>query len=77
MKIFITVVGAGLLALSCVTASDARSHAKRHSPTQSQADYYRSDYDTVRDRGFPPLMPAFVMNAAPTAAVELRMQPRL
>ena len=50
MKTFIKVIGAGLLTLSCVTASDARSHAKRHSPIQSEADYYRSDYDTTRDR---------------------------
>ena len=51
MKTFIRVIGAGLLTLSCVTASDARSHAKRHSPIQNEADYNRSDYDTVRDRG--------------------------
>jgi len=52
MKTFITVIGAGLLTLSSVTASDARSHVKRNSPIQSEQGYYRSDYDnTVRDRG--------------------------
>ena len=40
MKTFITIVGGGLLALSCVTASDARLHAKRQAPTQSEPSYY-------------------------------------
>jgi len=50
MKTFVTVVGGVLLALSCVTASDARSHAKRQAPTQSEAVYDRSDSNTTRDR---------------------------
>jgi hypothetical protein len=39
MKTFLTIVGAGLLALSCVTASDAREHAKRQAPTQGEPSY--------------------------------------
>ena len=42
MKTFITMMGAGLLVLSSVTVSDARQ--------QSGADYYRSDYNSTRDR---------------------------
>ena len=45
MKTFLTVVGGALLALSCVTASDARPHAKQQTPTQSG-----SGYDTTGDR---------------------------
>ena len=40
MRTFITIVGAVLLALSCVTASDAREHAKRQAPTQSEPTQY-------------------------------------
>ena len=47
MKTFVTVVGGVLLALSCVTASDARSHAKRQAPTQSEPTYY--DQERGRD----------------------------
>jgi hypothetical protein len=49
MKIFVTVVGGALLALSCVTASDARQHTNRKAPTQSES-YYRLDYYPARDR---------------------------
>ena len=45
MKTFLTISGGILLALSCVTASDARQHAKQQAPTQSG-----SGYDTTRDR---------------------------
>ena len=40
MRTFITIVGAVVLALSCVTASDAREHAKRQAPTQSEPTQY-------------------------------------
>jgi hypothetical protein len=50
MRPFITGIGAGLLVLSYVTVSDARTHAQRPSPTQSAVDYNRLDYDAVRDR---------------------------
>jgi len=40
MKTFITIMAAVLLALSSVTASDARSNGKRQAPTQSQPTYY-------------------------------------
>ena len=45
MKIFITMMGAGLLVLSSVTVSDARQHARQ----QIGADSYRSDYNNTRD----------------------------
>ena len=45
MKTFITMMGAGLLVLSSVTVSDARQHARQ----QSEADSYRSDYNSARD----------------------------
>ena len=47
MKTFLTISGGILLALSCVTASDARSHAKRQAPTQSEPTYY--DQERGRD----------------------------
>jgi hypothetical protein len=50
MKTIFTISGGVLLALSCVTASDARQYAKRQTPTQSESSYDRSDYDTTRDR---------------------------
>ena len=50
MKTFVTIVCGVLLALSCVTASDARQHAKRLSTSQSEAVYDRSDSNTTRDR---------------------------
>ncbi len=50
MRPSITIMGAGLLVLSYATVSDARSHGKGQSPTQSEADYYRSNIDTTRDR---------------------------
>ena len=46
MKTLITMMGTGLLVLSSVTVSDARQHARQ----QSGADYYRSDYNSTRDR---------------------------
>ncbi len=49
MRSFLTVIGAALLVLSYVTISDARPHAKWLGPTQSGADYNRSDYDSSRD----------------------------
>ena len=39
-----------LLVAASLTSSDARSHAKRQAPTQSQSSYYRWNYDTTRDR---------------------------
>ncbi len=36
MKTFLAIAGGVLLALSCVTASDARSRANRQAPTQTQ-----------------------------------------
>ncbi len=50
MKTFLTIAGAVLLALSCATASDARQHAKRVSPTQSEPVFNSSDYNPTRDR---------------------------
>ncbi len=50
MRFFITIAGAVLLVLSSVTASDARLHAKRQAPTQSELSYYGSNSDTVRSR---------------------------
>ena len=47
MKTFLTIVGGILLALSCVTASDARQNAKRQAPTQSEPTYY--DQERGRD----------------------------
>jgi len=47
MKTFLTISGGILLALSCVTASDARSHAQRQAPTQSEPTYY--DQERGRD----------------------------
>ena len=47
MKTFLTISGGILLALSCVTASDARSHAKQQAPTQSEPTYY--DQERGRD----------------------------
>jgi len=43
MKTFITIVGGLLLTLSCVTASDARSHAKRQAATQSEPSSYNQE----------------------------------
>ncbi len=40
MKTFLTISGGILLALSCVTASDARSHANRWAPAQGEPSYY-------------------------------------
>ena len=39
MKTFVTVVGGMLLALSCVTASDASPHNHRLRPTQAEVFY--------------------------------------
>ena len=47
MKTFLTISSGILLALSCVTASDARSHAQRQGPTQSEPTYY--DQERGRD----------------------------
>jgi hypothetical protein len=47
MKTFLTISGGILLALSFVTASDARQHAKRQAPTQSEPTYY--DQERGRD----------------------------
>ena len=43
MKTFVAIVGGVLLALSCVTTSDARVHAKRQAPTQSEPSYYNQE----------------------------------
>jgi hypothetical protein len=47
MKTFVTVVGGALLALSSVTVSDARPHAQRQAPAQSEPTYY--DQERGRD----------------------------
>ena len=47
MKTFLTIVGGVLLALACVTASDARQNVKRQAPTQSEPTYY--DQERGRD----------------------------
>jgi hypothetical protein len=49
MKTFLTIVSGVLLALSCVTASDARQNVKRQAPTQNKPTYY----DQERDRPSP------------------------
>ena len=43
MKTFLTIVGGVLLALSCVTAADAKLHAKRQAPTQSEPSSYNQE----------------------------------
>jgi hypothetical protein len=40
MKTLTAIMGGLLLTLSCVTASDARVHAKRQAQDQSQPTYY-------------------------------------
>ena len=47
MKTFLMISGSILLAFSCVTASDARSHANRRAPTQGEPSYY--DQERGRD----------------------------
>jgi hypothetical protein len=49
MRTFIAIVGGGLLAITCATASDARQHAKQVRPTQNEPIYY-PDYNNTRDR---------------------------
>ena len=46
MKTFVTISGGILLALSCVTASDARPHANREGQTQSEPSNYNPDYNS-------------------------------
>ena len=46
MKTFVTISGGILLALSCVTASDARPHANREGQTQSEPSNYNPDYQS-------------------------------
>ena len=43
MKTFVTIVGGVLLALACVTASDARQNVKRQAPTQSEPSSYNQE----------------------------------
>ena len=47
MKTFLAIAGGGLLALSCVTASDARSRTNQQAPTQiptqSEPTYYNQE----------------------------------
>ena len=52
MKTFLTISGGILLALSCVTASDARPHAQRQAPTQSKSPCYDTDYSQRPTRGW-------------------------
>ena len=49
MRLLITILGTGMLALSSVTVSDARQQ-KRLNTSQSEAVYGRSDSNTTRDR---------------------------
>ncbi len=46
MKTFVTISGGILLALSCVATSDARLHANRQAPTQSEPSNYNPDQDS-------------------------------
>jgi hypothetical protein len=55
MKTFITIMAAVLLALSCVTASDARSNAKRQAPTQVPTQSQPTYYDQERGGGDCPI----------------------
>ena len=48
MKTFVTIAAGVLLALSCVTASDARPHAHGQGQTQSEPSDYNPDYDSKR-----------------------------
>ena len=43
MKTFIAIVGGLLLTLSSATASDARQHANRQAPTQSEPSSYNQE----------------------------------
>ena len=74
MRTFVTVAGSVLLTVSCVTASDARQHARQQSPTQSQTIYNNSDYNNTRNRDIPafilPVFPNCML--APQTAAERR-----
>jgi len=49
-KTFVTFSAGMLLVAASATSSDARQHAQRQALTQSESSYYRSGYDTARDR---------------------------
>jgi hypothetical protein len=48
MRTFIKIAGSVLLTVSCVTASDARQHARQQPTTQRQTIYDNSDYNNTR-----------------------------
>ena len=52
MKTFVTVVGGIFLAVSCVTASDARPQPNREGPTQSEPPYSDADYSQRNTRNW-------------------------
>ena len=49
-KALLTFSATILLVAASATSSNARPHAQRLNPTQSQSVYYHSDSDTSRDR---------------------------
>ena len=49
-KMFLTFSASILLVSASVMSSDARPHAKRQAPTQSEFSFYRSDDGSARDR---------------------------
>ena len=81
MKTFVTISGGILLTLFCVAPSDARLHANREGPTQSEPSYYYPDYDSQTntrnwDNSCLHSVPAMDW-CNPDGAVERRAQPRL
>ena len=48
-KTLLTFSACMLLVAASATSSDARPHAKRLSPTQSESVYYPSDSNSMRD----------------------------
>jgi hypothetical protein len=48
-KMLLTFAASILLVAAYATSSDARSHAQRLSPTQSESVYYHSDSNSMRD----------------------------
>ena len=80
MKTFLTISAGILLTLSFVATSDARPHANREGPTQSEPSYYNPDYDSQRntrnwDNSCLHSVPAVYWCSQ--TAVEGRAQPRL
>ena len=50
MNKFLTISSAILIALSCVTTSDARSHDNRRKPDQIEYYYYHPDFNSERSQ---------------------------